>query len=146
MDIGENEYWTVTAEKEHYDIRIKNQDNGKIIIIENKSNNAQDQQNQLYRYWFHGIYTPQLNRALNGLECFARIIYLSPADYKQPEEQSFSRPDYMDKNLPEKVPRELITTEFFNDKIVKWLELCIKAVYNDMNVYHYLNQYKDFWR
>jgi hypothetical protein len=146
MEIDDNEYWTVTAEAERYDIRIKNQDNSKIIIIENKSNNAQDQQNQLYRYWFYGIYMPQFNRKTNGLKCFAKVIYLSPSDYKQPEAQSFSRPNYMDKNLPEKVPQELMKTTFFNDQITKWLNCCIETIDNNTNVYYYLTQYKDFWR
>ena len=146
METDDNEYWTVTAEIERYDIRIKNQDSSKIIIIENKSNNAQDQQNQLYRYWFYGIYLPQFNRNANGLKCFAKIIYLSPSDYKQPESQSSSRPNYMDKNLPEKIPQGLVETKFFNDHIIEWLNLCIEMIDNNTNVYYYLTQYKDFWR
>jgi hypothetical protein len=146
MKIDDNEKWIVTAEKERYDIRIKNQNNSKIIIIENKSNNAQDQQNQLYRYWFYGIYIPQFNRKSNRLECFAKIIYLSPSDYKQPMEQSLSRPDYIDKSMPRKIPNGLIKIAFFNDQVIQWLDLCIKLVDKNTNVYYYLIQYKDFWR
>jgi hypothetical protein len=146
METGGTEYWTVTAEKERYDIRVKNQDNSKIIIIENKSNNAGDTANQLYRYWFHGIYTPQFNRNAVGLKCFAKIIYLSPSDYKQPEAQSFLRPNGMDKKLPEKIPEGMVETVFFNDQIIKWLDLCIGAVDSNSGVYYYLAQYKDFWR
>jgi hypothetical protein len=48
----DSDKWNITIEKGgHYDVRIRNQNNRKIIIIENKSNWAQDQQNQLYRYW-----------------------------------------------------------------------------------------------
>lgn len=142
---NENENWIVTAEKERYDIRIKNINNSKIIIIENKSNNAEDKPNQLYRYWFNGIYMTQLSRKLNGLECFSKIIYLSPSDYKQPDRQSLSRPNYFNDDLPMEVPRELINISFFNDQIVKWLDLCIKHVDINTNIYYYLSQYRDFW-
>jgi len=147
MEIDKNKKWIVSTEKDRYDIRIKTQDNSKIIIIENKSNNAKDGTNQLYRYWFDGIYIPQFNRNLNGLECFSKIIYLSPSDYKQPEEQSISRPDYIkDKNMPEKVPLEILQIAFFNVQIIKWLDLCIEKIDNNSDVYYYLNQYRDFWR
>ena len=141
-----NEHWTVTAEKEHYDIRIKNIDNSKIIIIENKSNNARDQENQLYRYWFNGIFLPQYNRETLGLDCFAKIIYLSPSDCKQPEEQSLSRPGDLSTNFPAKIPDKLLDIKFFNKHIVKWLDMCIMNIETNTNVYYYLVQYRDFWR
>jgi hypothetical protein len=146
MKIDDKEYWFVTAEKEHYDIRIRNKDNSKIIIIENKSNNAQDQPNQIYRYWFSGIYLPQYNRNLHELECFARIIYLSPSDYKEPEEQSLTRPDYIKEDFRKKIPEGLLDIAFFNIQIIKWLDLCIEKVKKNTNVYYYLTQYRDFWR
>jgi len=145
LPFNENEHWTVTHEKERYDIRIKNIDNSKIIIIENKAKNARDTDNQLYRYWYKGIFLPQYNRKKMGLDCFAKIIYLSPSDYKQPEEQSLSRPNDWDTDF-EKVPDEFITIRFFNRDIVKWLDMCIMNIEANTNVYYYLIQYRDFWR
>jgi hypothetical protein len=146
MKINDKECWFVTAEKERFDIRIRNQDNSKIIIIENKSNNAQDQPNQLYRYWFNGIYLPQYYRSLCGLECFAKIIYLSPSNYKMPEEQSLTRPDNIKEDHPNRVPEGLLDIAFYNVQIIKWLDLCIEMVENNTNVYYYLTQYRNFWR
>jgi len=145
IEYNEKESWVVTAEKERYDIRIKNFDNSKIIIIENKSNNARDKPNQLYRYWYKGIYLAQLYRNRFKLGCFAKIIYLSPSDFKEPEEQSLSRPVSL-KNVPhEKVPSELIHLAFFHDQVIKWLDLCIEMLDNKTNVYYFLLQYRNFW-
>jgi hypothetical protein len=145
LTFSEKEHWIVTAEKERYDIRIRNIDNSKIIIIENKSNNAQDQENQLYRYWFNGIYSAQYNRKRLGLGCFSKIIYLSPSDYKQPDRQTLSRPKDMDINFPETVPIEMVDIRFFNKHIVKWLDKCLNSIDSNTNVYYYLKQYFDFW-
>jgi len=143
-----DDYWNVTVEKERYDIRIRSKDNSKIIIIENKSNNAEDKPNQLYRYWYNGIYIAQLNRQLNNLECFSKVIYLSPSDYKQPEKQSLTCPDYLIKNkaLPIEIPSESIKTYFFDNQIITWLDLCLEHIDCKSNLYYYLSQYRDFWR
>jgi len=147
MEINDNDYWIITVEKEgRYDIRIRNRDNSKIIIIENKSGDATDGKNQLYRYWFKGLYTAQFNRKLHGLECFAKIIYLSPADYKAPDNQTQLRPSDFPADYPEKVPSELVNIAFFNNQVLAWLDLCINAVDKNTNVYYYLIQYRDFWR
>jgi hypothetical protein len=141
--------WEVTAGLEDYDIRIRNKDNSKIIIIENKSNWAGDQPNQLYRYWYRGIYTVQKNLDKK----YAKILYLSPSEYKKYDRQSITGPDYIReledngtiKNLPKQLDESIIKTVFFNKEILIWLDECIKAVYKKDNLYYYLLQYKDFW-
>jgi hypothetical protein len=146
LDFDEKEHWIVTAEKERYDIRIKNDDNSKIIIVENKSNNAKDRPNQLYRYWFNGIFLAQYNRKLFGLNCFSKIIYLSPSDYKQPEEQSKTRPEDWDINFDERIPCELLDIKFFNTHIIDWLNKCLLDIDKNSNLYYYITQYRDYWR
>jgi hypothetical protein len=149
-----NDIWEVTAEKEKYDIRIKNKDNSKIIIIENKSNWAKDQNNQLYRYWYFGIYKPQ--ESIDNPYC--KILYLSPSDYKQYSKQSITRPENpndlglteYNSDLPMYLNEKMIKTVFYQLTISRWLDACINVFEDDLkekaNTYYYLLQYKDFWR
>jgi hypothetical protein len=140
-----NEKWLVTVEKGRFDISIRNKNNTKIIIIENKSNWAEDQPNQLYRYWLRGIYHPQYRLNKHGKPCFSKIIYLSPSFEKQYREQSISRPENSD--LPEeKVPEGIIKTVFYREEILNWLEKCLTLVEKSDDVYCYIKQYKDYWR
>jgi len=48
--------WKVTAEEGKIDLLLKRYSPFSIVVIENKSNWACDQQNQLYRYWYNEIY------------------------------------------------------------------------------------------
>lgn len=91
-------------------------------------------------------YIAQYNRKSLGLKCFSKILYLSPADYKQPSKQSMSRPKNIDKCFPEKIPMEIMDVVFFNEQIIRWLNLCINSVEKNSNTYYYLNQYRTFWR
>lgn len=146
IEVSDN--WEVTAEKERYDIRIRNIDDTKIIIIENKSNWAKDQENQIYRYWYDGIYSKQ--KEIGEKELFSRIFYLIP-DYRQPTLQSISRPKNDDryKDGDNEVPKELIKIVYFYEHIVNWLEECIihiKEKDNNNEFYYFLTQYRDFWR
>jgi hypothetical protein len=146
MKMLDNEIWEVTAEKERFDIRIRNINNTKIIIIENKSNWAKDQENQLYRYWYNGIYLMQQQYRNINVPIYSRILYLSPSDYKQPTMQSISRPADWDRNLPDKVPSEIIKTVYYNEHVVNWLNLCVNAIGKGNDFSFYLSQYMDFWR
>jgi hypothetical protein len=146
MNISDDDIWEVTAEKERFDIRIRNINNTKIIIIENKSNWAIDQDNQLYRYWYNGIYLMQRQYEQVNIPVFSKILYLSPSDYKQPTIQSISRPNDWDKNLPEKLPVDIIKIVYFKEHMVDWLNLCISSVNKKDDISFYLSQYKEFWR
>jgi hypothetical protein len=146
IKISSNDIWEVTAEKERFDIRIRNTNSTKIIIIENKSNWADDKENQLYRYWYKGIYLAQLKYENGGIPFFSRMLYLSPSDYQQPSEQSILRPPDLPKDLPDKVPPGTIKIVYFNEHIVKWLDLCLNELNEQHEIYYYLNQYRDYWR
>lgn len=141
---SKEDLWTVTIESERFDIRIATRKRDKIIIIENKSNGADDQPNQLYRYWFYGIYLPQKN-FVNESECYKRILYLSPSDFKTPSEQTLTRPSDFDKNLPEKVPIKIDLIFFYNE-IENWLSKCLDSVKGKPELYYFIKQYYDFWR
>ena len=144
IPFNNNETWFVTVEIERYDIKIRNLDNSTIIILENKSNNARDRANQLYRYWYNGIYKIQNNLNLN-INKYAKILYISPKYIKQPDEQTKSPPlELLDKKLF--IPKDLIKIVYFHEHIDKWLEKCLNIVEHKSDIYYYLKQYKDFWR
>ena len=56
VNYGENDEWISTAETGRVDVMLKRYNPHSVIIIENKSNWAGDQPNQLYRYWFENIH------------------------------------------------------------------------------------------
>ena len=146
IPFNNNETWIVTAEKERYDIWIRNLDYSTIIILENKSNKAGDQPNQLYRYWYHGIHKIQNNIKSNKSK-YGRILYISPDYNKKPDEQTVLPPEELSK---EKIliPDNAIRTIYFHDEIDEWLEKCLNEdeVKKAPEIYFYIKQYKDFWR
>ena len=134
--------WIVTAEKERYDVWIRNLDDSTIIIIENKSNLAVDQPNQLYRYWYWGINKRQESIQESIKEKRGKILYLTPDSNKLPDDQTKSPPTGEYPSMP----GGMIKTVFFHQNIDKWLEECIKSVEDKPDICYYLKQYKDFWR
>ena len=77
----EDSIWTVSAEKNNIDILLKCENPVKsTIIIENKSNWAVDQKNQLYRYWYREIFNSlkSYQNPKDVLNENERIIYLAP--------------------------------------------------------------------
>ena len=141
--------WQVTAEQGKIDILIQRSNPQSIIIIENKSNWASDQENQLYRYWYKAIY---LKTKEIGKEFYSKnkqnykIIYLSPNSGKQCEEQSIKKPqnDQYDiyKGLPEKIPME-ITNMNFDYEIQEWLDICnTKVPETNHRIREYISQYQ----
>jgi hypothetical protein len=144
--ITNNDKWIVTVEKEgRYDIRIRNQINSKIIILENKSEYADDQTNQLYRYWYNGIYRPQ-SVLSNSMPTYKKILYLSPGILKKPDNQTKLRPMNYDATLPDSVPEDIIKIIYFDNEIVKWLSACMVEIDKYSAMYYCLKQYQDFWR
>jgi hypothetical protein len=140
------EKWYITIEKSRFDISIRNKSGTKIIIIENKSNWADDRPNQLYRYWLKGIYKTQYMFEKHGIPHFSKIIYLSPSYEKNYSRQTITRPEAEDKKYPDEIPQGIIKTVFFEDQIVLWLEKCMALLDKTDDLFFYIKQYKDFWR
>ena len=139
--------WNITAETGRIDVLLKRSSPESIIIIENKSNWATDQQNQLYRYWHQEIYskTKEINVSFYADNVSRyRIIYLPPNEFKQPELHSYSRPNeenWKNRNLPEHIP---LTFEIrtFKEFISIWLENCISTLpESNHRMREYLKQY-----
>jgi hypothetical protein len=146
--------WTVTAEKDRIDILIKSTA-GHVIIIENKSNWAVDQDSQLYRYWYLVMFFPNRLKykdpvyTLNDKGKF-RIIYLVPNEQKNPSEVSLRKSETIDPNniygLPNEIKMEQIDQLTFNKHITGWLEKLLVNFDSNHRLREYLKQYIELWR
>lgn len=142
--------WDVTAEIGRVDVRLVRRNPRSIVIIENKSNRANDQSNQLYRYWYENMYTPEKKTYEDN---HYKIIYLSPSSDKKFDDQTCCKPeiawfpkDAQDNydQLPEKIPLKPEIWHF-NDHIQKWLEQCIDILpETNQPLRNYLKQYKEY--
>jgi hypothetical protein len=147
----DDENWIVSAEKGRIDILLKRMNPHAVVVIENKSNYAPDQQNQLYRYWYQQVYTPIIERHLPNEfkfappESFYQIIYLSPHDTKTPATDTLNRPENWESHLPEIVPMK-IKNIFYSEFICNWLEECLPQLpVNNSRLKEYVKQYIEYW-
>ena len=146
FEYSEIEKWIITIEKlGRFDIRIRNRNNSKIIIIENKSNEADDKPNQLYRYWYNGIYKPQ-SILSKSITTYGKILYLSPGYWKKPDLQTITRPTNFEKDLPNIIPNDIIKLVVFSNEIVKWLSACLSIVEKNTELQYCIMQYLEYWR
>lgn len=121
-----NEEWIVTAEKGRVDVLLRRLNPLGAIIIENKSNWAGDQPNQLYRYWYENIHKREedCNTDYYSKHPEYKIVYLVPDKAKQISDSSKTRPVEYPEDLPETLPMELKVLTFHED-IPKWLRKCM---------------------
>lgn len=148
---GNHENWIVTAEKGRIDILLKRNQPHSVVVIENKSNYAIDQENQLYRYWHSEIYNTIRHRhlpsdyILNPPDQYYQLIYLSPSHWKIPRNNSLKKPINWANNLPEEVP---LTTKhlLFGKFIVEWLTLSLEQIPNqNQRLQEHIKQYIELW-
>ena len=146
--------WTVDVEqrsngRDQIDILIQSYRLGVSIVIENKSNGAEDQPHQLYRYWESAIYhfhNKDKKKALDPK--YSRIVYLP--QWGVPSEQTRTRPkDYKD-SYPEKLALEeqggIISCWTYYTHIVKWLNSCVEAMGRENNIVKQLvKNYIEYW-
>ena len=85
IDIQECDEWVTTAEIGRVDVMLKRFHPRSVIIIENKSNWAGDQPNQLYRYWFENIHRSEEDCHSDFYDSHPeyKIVYLVPNKDKQ---------------------------------------------------------------
>lgn len=138
--------WRVTAEQGRIDLLLKRNNPHSVIIIENKSNWATDQHNQLYRYWYDQIYC-SIKKADEEFYVINKnkyqIIYLAPNINKRVEEQSLLKPkEWLDTNLPNKIPLTP-TTLTFDGLIQDWLLECELELKEENRVRQYIAQYRE---
>ena len=151
IEVFENDNWIVTAETGRIDILLRRQHPHTVVIIENKSNYAGDQENQLYRYWFQEIYLPNQKRFGNKTveqttnNKNYQVIYLTPAHWKLPSDHTMKRPNNYDVTLPDKIPIEP-KIWLFNKQIVDWLTDSSQKLHQDNHrLREYINQYIELW-
>jgi hypothetical protein len=144
--------WKVTAEEGRIDLLLKRNNPLSIVIIENKSNYAEDQQNQLYRYWFNEIYkaSREVETAFyeQNKDSY-QMIYLVP-NGKNYDYQTIKKPQNFDVfntiNLPDLIPME-IKRLTFNEDIFNLIGDCIELIENfsvsNYRIREYLKQYQE---
>jgi len=151
IEVSENDNWIVTAEKGRIDILIKRIHPHSVVIIENKSNFAGDQENQLYRYWYQEIYLPNFKKFGNKtVEQITnnnnyQVIYLTPAEWKNPSDNTMKKPIGYDNSLPPSIP---ITPKkwLFKIEIVNWLSNSAEQLHKDNHrLREYIKQYIELW-
>jgi len=141
--------WQVTVEAGHVDICLWRSTPASVVIIENKSNWAIDQQNQLYRYWYENIHRNYegLTYADSTVKGNFKIVYMAPSEHKRPELQSLLRPKELDgqNNLVDKLP--LIPISFTLDRdLPAWFASCIEQLDRcNVRLRHFLKLYQEIW-
>lgn len=143
--------WKVTTEDQYADIVIKATSPERIsIVIENKSNGAQDQAHQLYRYWYDHIYCffeRDLEKAQDRSKC--RMIYLTDGySDKKVSENSMEKPDFIKLGY-QKLDREkgFLTDWTYFEDIKNWLRTCISedSLKEKHRLKFYIEDYLQFW-
>lgn len=151
IDFDDSDQWTVTAETGRIDILLKRKHPKAVIIIENKSNYAVDQDCQLYRYWFKEMFLPEQDAMVLKDRKHFRIFYLSPDINKIPEPYSLKKPEDESykafPSLPDKLDESDIEKIFFGQDIVEWLNDCLKEIENENHrLREYITQYIEIWK
>ena len=145
----EGSKWNVTIESQRIDILIWRENPHSVVIIENKSNDAKDQENQIYRYWHKSIYYKNEGNPLKYSDSQNyKIIYLVTSDGKLPADQSLKRPSDWSLELPERIPQELDPDIwFFKREISAIFEQCLyKIPIENYRLKEYIKQYIEYWQ
>ncbi len=156
----EHSEWIVTAEKDNADILIQSNYPTKIsVVIENKSNDAVDQRNQLYRYWYRHIYK-FYNDGRSHFDDIkhCRIVYLTEGNWKTYIDDSITKPKKLEEEendeyfvkyqeCPiEKLDKSFITCWTYLEHIDKWLNECISDEKNiPPRIRCFIEDYIKFW-
>lgn len=124
-----NEEWIITAEEGRVDVLLRRLNPLGAVIIENKSNWAEDQPNQLYRYWYENIHKREEDCCTDYYSKHPeyKIVYLVPDKAKHINSNSTSRPVDYPEDLPEELPMKPKVMTFHTD-IPKWLGGCMKGL------------------
>lgn len=124
-----NEEWIITAEEGRVDVLLRRLNPLGAVIIENKSNWAEDQPNQLYRYWYENIHKCEEDSDTDYYSKHPeyKIVYLVPDETKHINSNSTSRPVDYPEDLPEELPMKPKVMTFHTD-IPKWLGGCMKGL------------------
>jgi len=142
--------WTVAVESSgHVDILLRRDDPASVVIIENKANSAQDQDGQLYRYWFKTIFSPYPEIEYDDPETAKRfrVVYLPPGGYARPAERSLIRPaDLAYSSCPyDRLPMAILDCRSFRTDVTGWLKELAGPNLSPRLV-TFLNIYSEIWK
>ena len=142
--------WGITVEMGRIDILLRRLKPASVVIIENKSNNAGDQPNQLYRYWEQAIhrYYPKLDYGLDDTKCSFQIVYLPPDSCKKLSEDSMTRPREWANKMPfhERIPIKPHIIPFQN-LMEHWLASSAGSVpAENLRLTTFLRFYSELWQ
>ena len=127
---GEAGTWKVSIEKERVDIMLWRESPAAMILIENKVKDAQDQLNQLYRYWHHQMYSWKPEHCSDDeMSRSFRLIYLPADDSKTPAAHSLERPaDWGNAINPHLVVPLKCETLALTGLLQRWQENVVKGI------------------
>lgn len=146
VDVKNGDKWITTVEKGRVDVMLKRFHPHSVVIIENKSNWAADQPNQLYRYWFENIHRSEDDCQPEYYDYHPeyKIVYLVPNKDKLISDNSVERPVDYPENLPPTLPIKPYIFSFENE-ISDWLNDCIESLPKENTPLIYLiYQYKEY--
>ena len=133
------------------DILLHRQDPPSVVIIENKVHSAEDQEGQLYRYWFHEmykVYEHNPNVRYNEIETAKRfrLIYLPPRGYSRPSEWSMRRPsDSKYASCPYvTLPSTILDCRSFQTDVADWLKKMVDPK-RSQRLNTFLTLYAEIW-
>lgn len=146
---GSQGRWAVTVELGRIDILLKRLDCEGVVIIENKSNGACDQKNQIYRYWYREIHSrfPRLDYGNPSSRRRFKILYLPVTNEGAPTKQSLQAPEDIGhvRTLYPEVPLTLKKLAF-DTEIVEWLENIRIVLKENIRMNAFLQFYIDLWK
>ncbi len=150
----EDGLWHVTVEAGRVDILIwREPPRQSAVIIENKSNGAVDQPNQIYRYWHQEMFLwkPELWESTDEAKVGERkrnfhVVYLTTGGGKSPESHSMERPvGLATVNHFERVPLEPCTRSLA-ELIALWEKNAIPRIPPENHrLRSFLSQYQELW-
>ena len=130
----QHEYMHVTAEKNRIDVALKGKDI--FVIIENKVNDAEEMENQIYRY-VNEIGIKKYDFTLSQIY----VIYLTPTNRTLPSLYSLCDKN-KENNVFEALGKEHFKVLSYKYDITDWL--CKLSIENEPHIASALNQYIDF--
>ena len=130
----QHEYMHVTAEKNRIDVALKGKDI--FVIIENKVNDAEEMENQIYRY-VNEIGIKKYDFTLSQIY----VIYLTPTNHTLPSLYSLCDKN-KENNVFEVLGKEHFKVLSYKYDITDWLRKL--SIENEPHIASALDQYIDF--
>ncbi len=154
IPVFEKEDWKISVETGRVDIMLwRDQPMKSAVLIENKSNNAIDQRNQIYRYWYEQLYLwdkclwdSTISEQDQDRRRRFRVIYLTTDTGRKPSTHSLQCPDELKSlNLPDPLPLEVVTISL-SDLTKLWIDEAYPLVpERNTRLRSFLKQYHEIW-